>query len=63
MAAFIAFLIVYVVACAWFFFALVRWSVRSERQCACGGALGSAKLEMLHGTKVCYPAREAVRFG
>ena len=47
----------------WFFVALVRWTVRGERHCACGGALGSAKLEMLHGPKVCYPAREAVRFG
>ena len=42
-----------------FFIALVRWTIRSERQCSCGGVLGR-DYAMIHGVTSCYPAAEAL---
>jgi hypothetical protein len=60
MAALITFLALYALVTMWFFAALVRWTIRSERRCACGGSMGSG-FAMIHGTKSCYPAAEGVR--
>lgn len=59
MALLITFLTLYALITGWFFVALLRWTVRSERSCACGGALGN--LAMIHGAKSCYPAVESLR--
>lgn len=60
MAALITFLALYALVTMWFFVALVRWTIRSERTCACGGAMGD-RFAMVHGTKSCYPAAESLR--
>jgi hypothetical protein len=63
MVPFMVFLAVYFIACASFLVVLVRWTLRSERRCACGGSLGSGSVDILHGQQMCYPAREALKFG
>lgn len=58
--ALIVFLGLYSMVMAWFFVALVKWTVRSERGCACRGSLGSGRFDILHGPKMCYPMLEAL---
>jgi hypothetical protein len=61
MAVLITFLALYALVMMWFFVALLRWTLRSERGgCACGGSLGSG-LMMIHGSTSCYPAAEGLR--
>lgn len=61
MAALIGFLAIYALVMAWFFIALVRWTIRNERGgCACRGSLGSAQFAFTHGPQMCYPAAEAL---
>lgn len=59
MAVLIAFLAVYALVTVSFFVALLRWTVRSERGCACGGGMGG-RFAMVHGAKSCYPAAESL---
>ena len=59
MAALIVFLALYALLTMGFFIALLRWTIRSERSCSCGGALGGS-FAMVHGVTSCYPAAEAL---
>lgn len=58
MVAFIAFLAVYFIACSWFFIALLRWTIRTERGCACHGSFGN--VNFVHSAKMCYPRAESL---
>lgn len=60
MAVFFGFLALYALVTMWFFVVLLRWTIRSERTCACGGTMG-ARFAMIHGTKSCYPVAEGLR--
>ena len=61
MVALMVFLAVYAMTCGWFFAKLLRWTIDSERECSCRGALGSGSVGILHGPKMCYPMAEALR--
>ncbi len=61
MVAFMFFLAVYALTCTWFFVRLLRWTVSSERECSCRGALDGGTVGILHGPKMCYPMAEALR--
>ena len=58
MVAFIAFLAVYFVVCSWFFIALLRWTIRTERGCSCHGSFGAT--DFVHTPKMCYPTAESL---
>jgi hypothetical protein len=60
MAALIIFLALYALVTMWFFVALMRWTIRSQRRCACGGAMREGAFSVLHGTRMCYPSAEAL---
>ncbi len=60
MVALMFFLALYAVVMVWFFVALMKWTIRSERGCACRGALSGARFDILHGPKTCYPMLEAL---
>jgi hypothetical protein len=60
MAALITFLALYALVTIWFFVALLRWTIRSERRCACGGAMREGVFGVVHGPRTCYPSAEAV---
>lgn len=58
MAVFIVILALYVTAVVTFFISLLRWTIRSERECACGGAFEI--VNFVHGPESCYPRAEAL---
>lgn len=61
MAVLIAFLALYVLVTGWFFIALMRWTLRTERgRCACGGGLGKGSFTFTHGDRMCYPSAEGL---
>ncbi len=61
MAVLIPFLILYALVTGWFFIALLRWTVRSERGgCACSGSLGGGTYAITHGAQMCYPSAEGL---
>jgi hypothetical protein len=62
MAVLFAFLALYAFVMGWFFIALLRWTLRTERgQCACAGTLGKGIMAFTHGDKMCYPAAEGLQ--
>jgi hypothetical protein len=57
----IVFLALYALVTGWFFIALMRWTLRSERGgCACRGSLGNGQIAFTHADKMCYPAVEGL---
>lgn len=58
MIGFIIFLSLYAAATVVFFIALVRWTFRRERGCACGGSFEI--LKFVHTPEMCYPRAEAL---
>ena len=58
MIGFIVFLSAYVAATVVFFIALLRWTIRKERGCACGGAF--ELVNFVHTGTMCYPRAEAL---
>ena len=58
MIGFIIFLSAYAAATVVFFIALLRWTIRKERGCACGGAF--ELVTFVHTPKMCYPMAESL---
>ena len=57
----IVFLALYALVAGWFFIALMRWTLRTQRGgCACGGSLGNGLIAFTHAEKMCYPAAEGL---
>lgn len=58
MIGFIIFLTAYAAATTIFFIALLRWTIRKERGCACKGSF--EVVNFVHTPKMCYPRAEAL---